>query len=256
MTEFISSLLQPHIFLYLLMVGALISLWRTRPALPRRRLLWLTVPFVLLSLLSVPALGYLGFGSLEWSYPPLRQRPAEAEVIVVLSGYLKAPDEVLAEAELGEDTLYRCLRAAELYQQGPRCPILVSGGKVDPSQPGPTLAAAMRDFLVKLGVAAEDILLEDRSRSTYENALYSSEILRRRGLAQVVLVTDANHLLRAELCFRKQGIAVVPCGCYYHATHFDAALSDFLPNPASFGQHELVLHEWMGLAWYWLCSRI
>jgi uncharacterized SAM-binding protein YcdF (DUF218 family) len=114
----------------------------------------------------------------------------------------------------------------------------------------------MRNFLLQLGVVAEDILLEDRSRTTYENALYSSDILRQRGLTLAVLVTDANSLLRAELCFRKQGIAVVPCGCYYRATHFDAALSDFLPNPASMGQLELVVHEWLGLAWYQLNGRI
>jgi uncharacterized SAM-binding protein YcdF (DUF218 family) len=251
-----TALLQPHIFLYLILVVALIALWRTRPAIPRRRLLAVIVPFVLLSVLSIPAVGYLGFGSLEWPYPPLTDRPADVEAIVVLSGYVKPPDEVLPQAELAEDCTYRCLRALELYHQGPRCPILVSGGRVSADTPGPTLAAAMRDFLVKLGVAAEDILLEDRSRNTYENAVYSAQILRQRGLTRVVMVTCANSLWRAELCFRKQGLAVMPCGCYYRATHLDFSVADFVPNPAAFGQLELVVHEWLGLAWYWLRGRI
>lgn len=251
-----TSLLQPHIILYAALVLALVALWRTRPALPRRRLLAITVPFIVLSLLSVPAVGYLAFGTLEWSYPPVRQRPPDLEVVVVLSGYLKPPDDLLPQGELGEDSIYRCLRAADLYHQGPRCLVVVSGGRVDPESAGPTLAEAMRDFLMKLGVCADDILLEDRSRNTYENALYSAETLRHRGLERVALVTDACSLRRAELCFRKQRVAVLPCGCSYRATKFDASVAAFMPNPAAFGQLDLVVHEWLGLAWYWLCGRI
>src|SRR4051794_23465310 len=98
-----TSLLQPDFLLYVLLVLALVALWRTRPAIPRRRLLWLTVPFVLLSILSVPAVGYLAFGTLEWPYPPSRQRPVNVDAIVVLSGYLKPPDELHPQGELGED---------------------------------------------------------------------------------------------------------------------------------------------------------
>lgn len=251
-----TSLLQPHIFLYAILVLGLVGLWRTRPPLMRRRLLWVTVPFVALSLLSVPAVGYLAFGTLEWCYPPVRQRPPGLDAIVVLSGFLKPPDDLLPQGQLGEDSVYRCLRAADLYHQGPRCPVVVSGGRVDPESAGPTLAEAMRDFLMKLGVSADDILLEDRSRNTYENALYSAEMLRQRGFERVAMVTDACSLRRAELCFRKERVAVIPCGCSYRATNFDASMAAFLPNPADFAQLELVVHEWLGLAWYWLCGRI
>src|SRR5437870_2628672 len=142
-----AELLQPHVLLYLAMLVGLVALWRTRPAVPRWRLLCLTVPFVLLSLLCVPAVAYLVLGSLEWSYAPLRQRPADADAIVVLAGYVQAPDEVETEPLLGVNTLQRCLRAAELYHQGPRCPVLVSGGSVAGGAPGLTCAGAMRDFL-------------------------------------------------------------------------------------------------------------
>jgi uncharacterized SAM-binding protein YcdF (DUF218 family) len=257
MVQALLSLLQPHIVLYLLMVGGLVWLWRTRPAIPRGRLLCLSVPFVLLSILFVPAVTYLIMGSLEWAYPPLVRRPPDIEAIVVLSGYVKPPDAVHPEPELGESTLYRCVRTAALYRQGPRCPVLVSGGRSGSSLvPGPTCAEAMRDILVHLGVHPADVILEDRSLSTYENAVFSARLLHERGLERVVLVTDATHLWRSESCFRKQGIAVVPCGCYYRATHFDADLADFLPNPAASIGLERVTHEWLGLAWYWLRGKI
>jgi uncharacterized SAM-binding protein YcdF (DUF218 family) len=256
MTRFVSALLQPHNFLYLLLLAGVIGLWRIRPALPRRRLLAVTLPFVLISLVSMPVISYLGYGSLEWHYPPVMDRPTEADAIVVLSGYVRDPDEFWPSADLGSDTMYRCLRAAELYQQGPRCPMIVSGGRVERDRPGPTLSEAMRGFLVKHGVAAEDIVLEERSQTTYENALYTGEILRQQGITRPVLVTDANSMLRAELCFRKQGISVVPRGCDYRARQFEPGVLAFLPNPAGIGQLELIVHEWLGLAWYRLLGRI
>jgi hypothetical protein len=85
------------------------------------------------------------------------------------------------QAELGEGTLRRCVKAVELYRQGKACPVLVSGGKVNPDDPGPTCTEAVRDFLIRVGVKADDVILEGRSRDTYENAVESCKLLRERG---------------------------------------------------------------------------
>ena len=81
--------------------------------------------------------------------------------------------------------------AARLYHQGKPRLIVVSGGKVDAGVPGPTLAQAMRDLLVGQGIKENDLLVEDQSRTTYENALLTAKILSRRGIRQIVLVTSA-----------------------------------------------------------------
>jgi uncharacterized SAM-binding protein YcdF (DUF218 family) len=250
-----TELLQPFVLLYLLMVLLLLGLWRKWRE-HRRLLLGLTLAFLLLTLCSLPAVNYLALGSLEWSYPPLQQAPEDAQAIVVLAGYIRPADDVRSEPELGEDTLYRCLRAAELYRQGKRRPVVVSGGAVDAAWSGPLIAPHMRDFLVQLGVSSGDVIVEDQSRTTWENAVQTQKLLQPLGIAKVVLVTDAAHLPRAVRCFRKQGLDVTPCGCRYRATSFRASLPAFLPDPAAAGGLLEAWHEWLGLAWYWLHGRI
>lgn len=250
-----TDLLQPFVLLHLLLAVLLLVLWRKRRE-QRRLLLALTLVFLLLTTCSLPAVSYVALGSLEWSYPPLRQVPADVQAIVVLSGYIHPADDVRPEPELGEDTLYRCLRAAEVYKQVKPCPMVVSGGAVDAAWGGPLIAPRMRDLLVQLGVPASEIAVEDRSRSTWENAIETQKLLEPRGINKVILITDAAHLPRAVRCFRKQGIEVTPCGCRYRATSFKGRLSSFLPHPAAAGGFLEAWHEWLGLAWYWMHGRI
>jgi uncharacterized SAM-binding protein YcdF (DUF218 family) len=249
------DLAQPMVWLYLLAALGLANLWWKRRE-SRRRLLLLTVPFVLLSVLCSPLAAYLALGSLEWSYPPLQERPEDVEAIVVLSGYVRVLDEEGTQVELGIDTLYRCLRAAEVYHQGKPCPVVVSGGRTDPAAPGPPLAVAMREFLLKLGVRSCDLLVEDRSRNTYENAVETCRLLDERGLHRIVLVTDAAHLKRAAGCFRKLGAEVVPCGCRYRAARMEWSIGAFLPDPGAAQGSKEACHEWLGATWYSLRGRL
>jgi uncharacterized SAM-binding protein YcdF (DUF218 family) len=250
-----SDLLQPFFLLYLLVGLLLLNLWRKRRD-DRRRLMVLTLSFALLTLCCVPAMGYLGLGSLEWPYPPLEQRPADAQAIVVLSGYIHPPVPGQTRPDMGEDTLCRSIRAVELYHQGSPCPILVSGGCLDEEGHGPACAPLMRDFLVQMGVPASDVIVEDRSRTTWENAVESSKLLDSRGIRKIVLVTDAAHLFRAARCFRKQGLDVIPCGCRYRATSLPNELSSFLPSPGGGRGLQAAWHEWLGTVWYWLQGRV
>jgi uncharacterized SAM-binding protein YcdF (DUF218 family) len=249
MYRLLVDLAQPTVLLVLLTLVALANLWRKRQE-GRRRLLLVTIPFVFLALLCMPAASYLALGSLEWSYPPLAERPADVQAVVVLSGDIHPLNEEGTRVELGEDTLYRCLKAAEVYHQGKQCRVVVSGGKVDPAMPGPSLAEAMGNFLRGQGVAANDLIVEDRSQTTHENAVESCRLLNERGIHKIVLITDAAHLNRAAACFRKQGAEVVPCGCRYRALGIDWSLPAFLPNPAAARGVQDACHEWLGIAWY------
>jgi len=253
--SFISYLLQPYVLLLFLTVTAALFLWRSRGE-PRRRFRWLIVPLVALIVLSMPAVSYLVVGSLEWRHKPLEQRPKDTPAIVVLGGGVQAPDAGRPQAELDSTSLYRCLHAVQLYRQGPPCLVLVSGGKPDAASPGPACADLMAVLLVELGVRPTDVIVENVSRTTYENAVLSRRILQERHIDEVVLVTEATHLPRAVLCFHKEGIAVVPSGCHYQATAFKGSLYDFLPSPVALGGCETASHEWIGLAWYWLSGKI
>ena len=247
------ALLQPFVLLYLATGLILLKLWR-RQREHYRLFLILIAAWCLLFFCSTPLASCLALGSLEWSYPPLEQRPRDAQAIVILAGNVIPAEGLRRRSELGQDTLYRCLEGAELYQRGQPCPVLVSGGAVEDSSP--PCSPLMRDFLVKLGVPVTDILVEDQSRSTWENALESYKLLNPRGINRILLVTDAVHLFRAERCFRRQGMEVVPCGCHYRAILFPLEVGHFLPSPSGGAGLEDASHEWLGLAWYWLHGRI
>jgi uncharacterized SAM-binding protein YcdF (DUF218 family) len=249
------DLLRPFTVLYLLMAVALVALWlRWRGG--RRTLIVFTLLFGLFTLLCMPAVAHLALGSLEWQYAPLAQRPENTEALVVLAGGFKPADALRPEPELTVDSYYRCLEAVRLYRQGPPCPVLVSGGKMDPDAPDPACAEVMRTFLLQLGVAPGDILVEGRSQTTYENARFSREMLQERHLQRIVLVTEATHMFRGERCFRKQGLDVVPAVCNFRATSFDWALVAFVPTPGAAGHCEEAEHEWVGAIWYWLNGRM
>jgi uncharacterized SAM-binding protein YcdF (DUF218 family) len=249
----VAALLRPFILAWLALVVMLIAIWRRQT---RRRLIVLSAAAALLFVVCLPVSSRLALGSLEWPYPPLRDPPADASAIVVLSGSLRRTGEDGSRFELGVDTLYRCLRAAELYRAAPR-PVLVSGGKVHATDPGPPPAVAMQEFLLSQGVRPADLIVEADSHTTYENAVQSRQLLQEKGLADrpIILVTDGAHMRRALGCFRKQGLDVLAFGCRYRAIGTSLGPGDFVPDPSAAVGVEEAAHEWLGCLWYWLTDK-
>ena len=255
MYTFLSQSLNPVPWAVVILGAIIAWLWRTRRGSSR----WLTVLTVTYFFLLIPLqpwISYLALASLEWGYSPLAHRPDAAEAIVVLSGYVEPPDMLNPRGILGVDTFQRCMRGVELFREGNPCLVVVSGGKVDPTQEGPTLAEAMRDFLVQIGVPSSHILMEDKSRTTFENASETAGLLAGRKIKRVVLVTDASHMYRAERCFQRQGIEVIPAACRYRTLTFEVGWSCLWPNVFAAEGVAEACHEWIGLLWYRLHGRI
>lgn len=63
----------------------------------------------------------------------------------------------------------------------------------------------MAEYAMRLGVPRENVIEEDRSRNTYQNLLYSMEIIKRLGLKQPTLVTLDLYGRRAVATARKVG---------------------------------------------------
>lgn len=100
----------------------------------------------------------------------------------------------------------RAARAAEVYFGRPSAAVIVvSGGR---AWEGVVEADALASELVRLGVPASRIVRERCSHSTRENARYVAELLARRGVTDVELVTCAFHLPRAQLLFEHAGFTV------------------------------------------------
>lgn len=83
--------------------------------------------------------------------------------------------------------------------------VVASGGR---AWEGIVEADALADMLARLGVPRDRIVRERCSHSTHENARYAGELLRRRGVREINLVTCASHLPRATFLFEAQGFVV------------------------------------------------
>jgi uncharacterized SAM-binding protein YcdF (DUF218 family) len=246
---------QPFTVLWFLTAVALAGLWWKRRE-GRPRLLAVTLPFAVLTLLSLPIVSHGVLWLLETRFPPCGDRPAEAEAIVVLASYVYPPDFPGGRPTLDDEALDRCRKAADIYLQGQRCPVLVSGGNAEPGAQRYNSAEVMSEFLVRLGVDSRDLVVENRSRTTYENAVESGKLLAARGIHRIALVTTAAHLPRAAACFRRQGFDVFPCGCHYRANDFRWSVGLFIPKAQFAENSDSAAHEWVGLLWYWMHGRI
>lgn len=94
--------------------------------------------------------------------------------------------------------------AIEMFRRGAAPRLLLSGGGGRQRSE----AAAMRELAVMGGVPATAILIEAESRNTNENAVFTARLMRDRGIASLILVSDAYHLPRARLLFGAAGLAV------------------------------------------------
>ncbi len=219
---------------------------------------------LILSLLVLLAAsnGWVALGlarSLEWRYLPQGEVPS-APAIVLLGGGTDAaiPPRPMVELNGAGD---RILYAAQLYRQGKAPLILASGGNITwlgtrPSTP----ADEMTTILEMLGVPAEAILQQPNSQNTYEDAFYCAQILKERGITQVILVTSALHMPRSVALFEKQGIQVIPAPADFSVTqeswskYTDAGLAgqlvNLLPSTSNLSLTTNALKEYLGMLAY------
>lgn len=116
---------------------------------------------------------------------PGSQKPCEhADAIVAVSG---------------GDTWARTREAILLYQRGWAPKLIFSGAAQDKT--GPSNAEAMRREAKKAGVPDEDIIIEELSATTKQNAENAREIFAEDDISSVILVTSAYHQRRAWLEF-------------------------------------------------------
>ena len=208
-----------------------------------------------LFLWSWPPAAWITSSALERWYKPGMPQIAGAQAIVVLSGGALPRDAGRPEA-LPEGSTYRRTRYGAWLHRQTSLPVFVTGGRSGSEADAPILAELMRQVLLANNVPREAIRVEPRADSTYTNALYTAEMLRAAGVSKIVLVTEATHMPRAHLVFRKQGLDVVAAPCEFRTLRFGEGLSDYLPSATAISQNDDVLHEWVGLIWYKLSGRI
>ncbi|SDC45895.1 protein SanA, affects membrane permeability for vancomycin [Paenibacillus sp. UNCCL117] len=132
----------------------------------------------------------LGMGGIQWrmiTLPDQSLPPADVGIVLGAALWQTEPSPALKE---------RLNRAAELYKEGVTPRLIVSGG-YDREDSELTEAEGMRNYLVKQGIPAEHIELEQEARSTYENLKFSQAVMERHGWRSAVIITHRYHAVRA-----------------------------------------------------------
>ena len=170
---------------------------------------------------------------------------------MVLGGGIEQPGDrnPYPDLHLASD---RLLHAYRILKAGKAKRLLLSGGTVYGGPDATTEAEAMADLLVMLGVDRNLIILEQRSRNTYQNARNTAELFAQQGLASGLLVTSASHMPRAAASFRKAGLDLVPASTDINGDNFDDLPFpiNILPDAGSLQLTSAALKEWLGVIVY------
>jgi len=145
-------------------------------------------------------------------------------------------------------TLNRMLAAAKL-QMNKDIPIIVSHGKDFKSSL--SKGSVIERYLVEFGIPRSMIILEERSRNTFENAKYSIEICTKNEFKVPILVTSAYHLKRSILCFNKIEKKVVAYPAHFLSwKNREYSWESFLPKNKNLRNSSIAIKEYLGLVFY------
>lgn len=251
MYALVSKLVEPFTLGLIVLVAVLVTTLRHLG--PGWRRVVVATSLVVVSASSWPPVAWVAMRSLERASVDRAAEAGPADPIVVLGGGIRRQAD--GTWDLADDSLVRTLHGARLYHAlGPRT-VVVSGGP-PPGLPDAAVARPMRELLRRLGVPGERILVDDRSRTTFENALETARLLDQSASRRIVLVTEAYHLPRSVRVFAAQGFEVLPSGCGHVTAGAGWRLTDLLPDGRSARRTSLAAHESLGLLYYWVAGRL
>ena len=229
----------PTVFVSLCLLGSLLALkWR------RVGLALTLISSLLLFACGTPA---LSTSLLYWVERRLPQSAdlGGAQAIVVLSGDQRLGDGADIPDTLGPLTLERVVLAAAAYRRL-HLPVAVSGGREAAAH---VAAATLMKRMLESELAVPVAFVDDRSHTTWENAVDTARLLRPAGLHTVLLVSDAWHLPRALWAFDRVGLVALPWPAPRTAPQ-RRRLQDFLPRMAALHDTFYGLHELVGGVYY------
>ena len=251
LSKTLAVLLEPLAHPYILLcIAALARL------LKQRRLF----RYALMAALMLPLLyGFLPVSEaplryLENRYPVPQLADKRIDGIIVLgghtgSGLVSATRQQPQQGSAAD----RLTTGLALFRQYPDVVLILSGrsGQLQPT--GWNEAEISRKLTESLGVPQLNIVYEDISRNTYQNAVQSLERAVPQPGSNWLLVTSAAHMPRAVGAFEAAGWqGIIPYPTDYNTT---PTINGLYSLPGGIRATRNWLHEWVGNTVYWLTGR-
>ncbi|MBI1867611.1 MAG: YdcF family protein [Methylocystis sp.] len=252
LSKIFDFLLAPaHLGLFVTGLGT--ALCFTRFARGGRRLAALGA-FALL-IMSFSPLGYFIAMPLENRFPPAPDDIGPPDGIVVLGGSIDEDLSMLRGRTTFNDAAERLTAAVALARRFPVARLVFTGGAAKLGGSSFSEAEAAGRFWRDMGIGRERIICEARSRNTWENALFTRDLVKPQPGERWLLVTSAMHMPRSIGIFRQVGFPVIAYPVDYHTggRWFEWSLPRKAPDALKIV--DLAAHEWFGLLAYRLTGK-
>jgi uncharacterized SAM-binding protein YcdF (DUF218 family) len=241
-----------NLLLSLILLGLVLSLFRRF----RRFGLGLSLVFTLATI----ALGLLPIASyillpLEERFAPFRDDGRPVDGIILLGGSVDASDSKARGSLVANESAERVLDTIQLAHRYPNARILISGGGGTVFGDGAAEAPVIADYFTSIGIDTARILIEDRSRTTAENAIFSREVAEPGEGERWLLVTSAWHMPRAVGVFEKVGFPVTPYPVDFRTAGGSKTHRPFAFVSDGLRRLDIATKEWAGLIAYYASGR-
>jgi uncharacterized SAM-binding protein YcdF (DUF218 family) len=249
--------LQPSTLIALLIGYGSILIWTGWARWGRR---FVTLGAILLLVAGLSPLGNALILPLEDRFPrPDLDVGPKPTGFIVLGG---AEDRIVGAAR-GVPTLNeaaeREVEAVILAHRFPDAKIAFTGGDAAIFYPSASEASGFAAMLTAMGIPLDRVILEDKSRDTYENAEFLKVELEKLGLlgpgSRWLLITSAYHMPRAMGVFRKVGLPVEPWPVDYRTRGSADLTRPFDKVSEGLRRVDIAMREWVGLLAYWVRGR-
>jgi uncharacterized SAM-binding protein YcdF (DUF218 family) len=255
LSKILWAFLQPSTLIAILLFAGLFLMLLRRRLGPR------------LIFLGAALYAILGFSPLaNWLLIPLEHgyeanaadELAEPAGIIVLGGALSGAADRGERRVILNDSADRMIEAVRLAQKYPAAPVIFSGGKNDlvEIQEHETEAELARRFFEGFDIRPPRLKLEDRSRNTLENAIFTAKLAAPRPDQRWALVTSAFHMPRARALFEAQGFRIYPAPADLRTRGASDRWQVFQKPSDGLRRVDLAAKEWVGLFVSWLRGDI
>ena len=193
---------------------------------------------------------------LEERFPVFRDDGGPVTGIIVLGGAAQAEESFVHDQLTANEAGERLIALGYLARRYPEAKLVFSGGGASLFVQVRAESDAVRHFAATLGIDEARLIVEDQSRTTAENAIYSRRLVDPKPGERWLLVTSAYHMPRAVGCFRKAGFPAVayPVDFRLRGAADVTRTFDFISE--GLRRLDTASKEWAGLLAYWLAGYI
>jgi len=148
----------------------------------------------------------------------------------------------------------RLTKVLEIYNKNPKILILFSGFSGELKPKGWSEFDMAKKFFLEQGVRSENLIFENKSRNTFENIIYSKDIIK-TNKGTWGLVTSASHMPRSYFGFKRQGLVLEPISADYRTGTSSIFWINF-DIKKGLENWNIILHEVVGISYYKITGKI